>query len=613
MPICPYRPATRTVIDGTAYFANGWNQPWYMDIGAGKLFPLGSRAPTTFALALSAAGTPAALPTGQSATYNVVFRNNARQEETAPQVAAAGDVTADPTLVLGVPGIAIANASGSTRDVTITWTDPADGRWTTADIYKRRVGAAEFVRVASVAIATATYLDVTPDASLSTLISQRYVTRYRLTLPEKFKVTSAHLGRILAITGKDSVIRYSQPVRGDGELVQTDIPPENLLAIEPDDGLGELVTIFGHYDTTIAVKRYGCYLIEGDVGTAPSVTRMYQGRGALSARSWVAVHSAFVIMDELGLYGWSPNAEPQVLGTAGDGNAASPLAPFWKRVNRGIAAFVHLVHREERGTVEASMPIDSEPIPMRAPVWNYRANRFDSIDDRVSLAAGDLEDSAGVRHECYGGDIGYIRERETVVSDGVEEGTVHATSLIQNGPVGRITSGPSDFSTSTLLGAADSFCERRAAATAPAIGTLLDFNRVLQVDDPDTVRVLYFSPVATALSDTLDVGVIAGVAEFPASDAGTADRKTVQRLIVRFVPQLQFLGVSPVLHVFTAPDVRAYTDRRAIDMTKSDGWALVPCWDRGFRWNLRFEAHRAADRFEVTALTADLWANRVRR
>jgi hypothetical protein len=597
VPICRYRPIGSIVVDGTRYFFNGWNQPWYIDLVAGKLFPLGSRAPTTFALALSAAGAPAALPTGRTAYYYVVFRNDDRGEETAPQV----DVN-------GVAGISIANGTGTTRDVTVTWVDPGDGRWLTADIYKQRYLSSEYVRVASVDIATGTYLDVTPDANLSTATSALYVTRWRTTLPPAYKVLSAHLGRILAITGKSSVIDYSQPLDPAGELLQVDFPVQNKLIVEGDDGLGDIVLIFAHYDTTIVVKERGAYLLEGDpADNTIAWRRMYADRGALSPRSFLALHSSFAIGDGQGLYGWTPSAEPAILGTRNKGNAAeSPLSPFWRRVNRGAAGMVHLAHRQEQGTVEFYAPIDYEPIAMRCATWYYRENRFDGIDDRVALATGTLSDRSGAEHDCYLDDLGYIWERDQSRAQGVESGGTRLTSIhlgtLPGGVagVGAIASG--------LAGVDGVPTIRRDAA-----GVLIQQNRAFMQASSTAAVLLYWSGTALDPTQTLDFGVIPFTPMFAARDFGTGDKKTIPRFIVRFRPQSTFLGLTPTLNVYTGNDERGYTLRRAIDLTNTDGWAIVPCWDRGFKWNVKMEASRAGDDAQIEALTIDVLSGRVRR
>lgn len=603
--ICPLRPVTSLVIDGTRYFANGWNRAWYLDLLAGKLQPLGSVAPTTFVLTIPAGG--AAMPTGLTFTYYVVFRNSARGEETAPQVAAAGDVTADPTLTLGVAGKAISNATGITRDVNVAWTDPADGRWTTADIYRRRQNSSEFVRVGSSAIAGGAFLDTIPEASLSTATSDIYVPRYRTTYPPIFKVLSAHLGRILGITGTDALIYYSQATRPDGELVQTDFPSANILAIEPDDGLGVIVALFSHYDTTLVLKERGGYLLEGDPADfSIQYRRMYAGRGISSPRAIVPVQSMYVIHDQEGLYGWSPNGEPAVLGLRNRTIGVSPLAPIWARLNRAAMDMVHLDFDPETGYVHTHMPFDHDPIPKRAPSWNVAENRFDGIDDEVNLAAGLVEDSHGLEHRNFLDDIGFQFERDLLPSYGLEAGTPQGVVASGTGfPTIAVTGTP--FATNVLTGPTATPYRRRSAA-----GALLDENRVLSNVSGD-IHPLYWSSSAVAAGQTIDTGVIPFEPVFAQSDYQTDQRKTVMHLTVRFTPQTAFLGVTPTLNVYSSPDAASYTLRRAVNMTGTDGWATVPCWDRCFKWNLKMQADRAGDAVELQALSAWLTATWLRR
>lgn len=597
VPICPYRGAVSVDLDGTRYFANGWNQSWYMDIVAGKLFPLGSTVPTTFAVADAAGGST--FPAGRVVTYYLVFRNSSRQEETAAQI--------------------IDHTMSGTKDNDVTWVDPGDGRWDKARIYRRKNLSNDIVKVADVAIATQTYTDSTPDGSLSNSISDVYVPRYRTTLPPPFKALATHRGYMLGITGKDAIVHFSQRVRGDGELVQTDFPDVNKLAIDPDDGLGENVAIFSHNDITIIGKRRGLYVLQGDFADESlTYQRMYAGRGVLSARAILAVQGAFTILDEQGLYAWSPDAVPQIVGTRGGSSTASPLSPLWERIGRAAADMIHLTHREARGVVDVAAPLDHEPIPMRAPIWNYRDNRFDSIDDRVALAAGMLEDGAGVEHECYLNELGHLWEREqSAAGEGVEAGSTSAGTLSAAADVISVLSGA--FEDDDLLGPEGSPMQIRDPATAgEGPGALSSDNRVYAAGVAE-VTVLYRLTSAVLQSQTLEVGTVPFIAAFAKSDWGTADRKTLPRLIVRFTPQDVVLGTSPYLHVYSSADSDDYTYRPArqsgdgVDQTNPDGWALVPCWDRCFRWNLKFEAFRAPDRVKLQAMTADLWAGRLRR
>jgi hypothetical protein len=589
VPIHPTLPKTSMVIDGTRYFFNGWNQPWYADIATGKLFPLGSRAPTTFTVADDAGGT--AFPAGTELFYYLVFRNDARGEETCPQLDADGVAGYAYTMI-------------GTKDALITWDDPGDERWTTADIYRRFQNSDLIVRVASVPIADETYVDDTVDDDLD--VTALYIARFRSDLPPKFLSASPHLGRILGVTGKDSLIYFSQRVRADGELVQVDFKPSSIVIVDPDDGLGENMALVAHYDTTILFKRYGIVLIEGDPANDSFAFRtLYSGRGILGPRCVVAVDGAYVVCDEQGMYGWLPSSEPRVLGARG--GTMSPLAPLWKRINRGSHLNCHLRWRPEPGVVEAYFPIDVEPYARRGAVWNKEADRFDSLDDRISTATGDLEDGAGVLHDTFLGPLGLMWEREMTEAHGLESGDIAAQFLSAPGAISRIHCAAASFTSDPLPGPTGTFLERYDVD-----GELLDENVVFSNSGGD-IDQLWWSPEAVAFSQTLDVGVMVSTAEFAKSDYETADRKFVPRVVVRFKPLDTIMGVSPTLSVYSAADERTYALRRTLDMTNVDGWSIVPCNDRFFHFNLKFEKRLATDRFEVQAISADLWAGRLRR
>ena len=596
VPLCRHRPLVEIIVDGTAYFSNGWNRPFYADINAGKLFPLGAPAPVTFDVGETTGASTFAL--GHVRTYYLAFRNDDRSEETAPQF---GDVV-DDTEVAGITHTMLANG-----DRVITWQDPLDGRWTHAAIYVRRPNSDDYVKLAYVTIATATYTDTTTDANLSTAILDTYVDRFRSDYPPKFKVIGVHQGRTIGITGKDANFHFSQEAHPTGELTQTDIPAGNVAAIEADDRLGEIVTFFSHYDATVFVKRRGCYLMEGDSPANWTWRRMYEGRGALSARSWCSVHSAFVLLDELGLYAWTPDAQPLVLGADENSGTLCAVTPIWQRINRDAADMIHLTHKESLGFVEARIPLDRSPIADKRVRWNLRDQRYESVDDLVSLAADKLEDSSAIQHDMSLDDLGLMEEEDVGVADGLADGDA-STTVAGAGALGVIDVAPGTvLDTDSLEGAEGTPSQRRNAS-----GTLLDANRVYSVDAPESLTLLYWCATTPATPQTLDVGAIAGVAEMPHWDFGTSDKKVMQDYRLRFVPQDAAHGMSPMLKVYSAPDERALTLRRTVDMTSDRGFAVIPCWDRGFKMRLRFEAHRAGDAFFVPALTAELYQRRLR-
>lgn len=587
VPVDQQRPCTRIDIDGTPYFFNGHDIPFYPDITAEKLFPLGSEAPTQFAVA-DAAGTT--FPNLHVRFYYLVFRNDDRFEETCPQLDADGVAGYEHTKT----GIG---------DRTITWDDPGDGRWTHAAIYVRRPLTDDFVLLDMVPIANETYTDDTPDADLSTLQIDVYVPRYRTTYAPPFSCATQHFGRILGVTGKDANVYYSQFLDPTGELTLTDFPAGNIIAIEPDDGLGPIVAIFAHYDTTVVLKRHGIYTLEGDFDPLPTIRRMFSGRGCIGPRAWVSVHSAVIVVDELGPYAWTPGSEPQVIGVRGTGNVESPLAPTWKRLNRDAASMIHVTHKEYLGFVEFRIPIDHQPIPMHRVRWNLRQNRFESIDDVVSLAAGVLESGSGIQHDMRADDLGNIIQEDFGVAELLEDGGIEGTRPTQtpNSSSGLILGRVvlvNSFDTDTLLGPSASPLQRRDAD-----GTLLDSNRVFAHSAPDIV-LLYWHEEPAISTQSIDVGVVPATVDFPHWDLDTSNLKRMPRMLVRFKPQDTHFGLSPNLKVYTGHDESALTLRRSVDVTNDYGQAAIPSEERGFRLKVRFEAHRACDTFVVPAMTA---------
>jgi hypothetical protein len=575
----PYRPWVCAILDGIAYFANGWDQAWFADVNGAAFWPLGSVAPTSFVVSDAAGGS--SQPIGTELTYYLVFRNPDMGEETAPQP------TDDGT---GNDVAGVTHVMAATKDVLITWTAAeATARFTKVRIYRRRQSSDDFVLVAEVASSAGTYTDSTAEADLSTALEDEYVDRYRLDLPPIFKGIAAHLGRLFGFTGTDANLYYGQQALPTGELVQTDFPAGNIIPVEPDDGLGEITAVVAHYDTLLVFKRRGCYALDGDDPANFAVRRMFADRGALSQRCVIPLLATLVFLDERGLYAWAPSAEPVVVG-AKSGVAASPLAPLWARLNLDAADMMHLVHNEALGYVEAWIALDASPQARHRVRWNYRQDRLESVDDGiVSHAAGILEDGTEAQHVVHLDDLGFLWEQDVGDSEGVFAGDTTAT--LTGGTLPSVTASGAAFSTDELLGSLGCPVDRYDAS-----GNILDENRVVAVTGT-TLRMLRYSPTAAAAGQSVAVGVIRDLWRLPTFDFATGDRKTVPYVIVEFEVETE-----STLRVDTTSDEHAFTRRREIDLSDDNGWAIVPCNDRGFRWTAEFSSRYAGYGYAVRAL-----------
>ena len=281
--------------------------------------------------------------------------------------------------------------------------------------------------------------------------------------------------------------------------------------------------------------------------------------------------------------------------------AASPLAPLWARLNLDAADMMQVVHNEALGYVEAWIALDASPQARHRVRWNYRQDRLESIDDgMVSCAAGVLEDGAEVQHLVHLDDLGFLWEQDVGASEGVYAGDTTAT--VTGGSLPSITASGAAFSVDDLTGAVGCPVDRYDAS-----GNVVDENRVVAVTGT-TLRMLRYSPTAAAAGQSVAVGVIRDLWQLPTFDFATGDRKTVSYVVVEFEVE-----TASTLRMDSTSDEHAFTRRREIDLSNADGWAIVPCNDRGFRWTARFSSRYAGFGYSVRALRVNWRAGWVRR
>lgn len=596
----PYRGWVSAILDGVAYFANGFDQAWYADVNGAAFWPLGSDAPTSFVVADAPGG--ATFPIGMTLTYFLVFRNPDMGEETAPQ--ATDDGTG--LLVAGVSHTMV-----GTKDALITW-NPAEipARFAKVRIYRQRQDSDDVVLVAEVAASAGTYTDSTNDANLSTALEDTYWARYRLDLPPIFKGLAAYQGRLFGFTGLDANLFYSQQALANGEFVTSDFPAANILPIEPDDGFGEITAVVAHYDLLLVFKRRGCYSVSDFTSGIPVVTRMFGDRGCIGPRCVISVFDALVFLDERGLFSWLTSAEPVVVGAQGGVGSPygkghleepSPLAPLWTRLNMDAADMMHLIHNEELGYVEAWVCLDNEPQARHRVRDYYRKDRYESVDDgMVSCAGGILRDGAEAAYLMRLSDDGLLWQCDYGDAEGIQSGDTQGAVTSAAGQLLNLAA--ATLLTDDLLGPLGAPVDRTNSA-----GTVVDQNRIVEVTDTHHVRMLRYMPTAVAAGDIAYLAVIRDLWELPILDFMTGDWKTVSHIILEFDVE-----TASVLRVDTAGDERAYTQRRLIDLSSTAGWASVPCWDRAYRWRSRYYSRLANNPYSVRAIRIDWWARRKR-
>lgn len=567
----PTRAWITAVVDGVFAAANAFDQPWRWDEGANN-YPLGSTAPTTFAVADAAGG--ATFPIGTVVFYYLVFAVSSLGKETAPQYTAG---------VIGVSHTMVA-----TKDVTITWTDPG-GEYDVARIYRRLAGTEDFKLVAQVTASTATYTDSSSDASLATATA--YVLTYRATLPDIFLGMFTAGNRLIGFTGDDPTLHLAQQARADARFVADDFYLD--FPVEPNDTFGAIRAGWTHNGLLYVFKEDANYQLEGDDPSNFVVTRMYSGRGCLSMRAMIEIDDGkLVVLDKLGLYGWIPGGEPVVLGAAANGN--SKLAPIWKRMNLGAAQSFFVTHDPAESILYFHIALDYEPVPNYVAVYNYKKDTLVTDPCVWGNAGGLLPDGAGARHRVRVDDFGILWEDGIGNADGVYAGSLTATLTATPTAVSWPASAAA-FDTTIASGCFGSLVERYDTN-----GNVVDQNRVAAITGT-AITPLYYSTSAPSTGQTVAVGAIPAVAEGGRNAFGTDQMKHVDGVVLEHIVEassaytLNFMSGMDETALARPPNVQQ------IDLSANEGRTPVCVDDRGWKWRWQLSQRYAGQGFTVQA------------
>ena len=557
----PYRASPFVVLDGLYYTANGYDPPTRWD-GGSNYYDIGSTAPTSFSVADSASGSTHT--SGTTLDYYLVFRNSTTGKETAPQ------------------GAGVSHTMSATKDVDITWTDPG-GEFDVARIYRRLAGSDNYKLVAEVAAATATYTDGTADSGLTT--AEAYVTTYRATKPPVFDWLASYQGRLFGGFRDDPAVHYSQEIRADDELRCEDFPDGWIVQPGAEDGTGGVVTMLPHYGSAFFFKRRACYQLTGSDQSTWSIRRLSADRGCISRRCIVEIEGSALILDERGLYYWSPSGEAIVAGAPAN-TRESPLQPTFDRMNLGAADQFYAVHDRENRVVVFWVALDYEPIANTPIVFDYGANRFVGKDSaRWGSAGGYLEDASGLQHLCRGCDMGYLWEEDYAESEGVFAGDNTAT--LTDGSLAALTASGASFDTTIASGAPGVPYERYDSS-----GTFVELNRVYAASS--TVLTPYLYPASTPVAtDSVAIGVIPAVARTPRMTLNTPEWKWVRAVIVEHDN-----GVSGNLRLDSAKNEDSFSLVAEIDTT-SEIRTTRKASDRGWTWGVQLSQRYANLGFSV--------------
>lgn len=573
-----HRPWIAADLDGYRFFANGFDQPWWWDLGS-NAYDMGSTVPTTFSGATqSTAGNW--LPDTESRTYRVAYRNSTTGKETAPQE------------------FTVTNSAGADRAVRISDSGSASGEFDQVAIYRALKGTGSFVKVAFVASGSMPYDDETDEDTVRS--ATPYVRRYRTTKPPVFVGVAAAWGRVLGWTGNDSNLYYGQAARTDGEFVAGDFPSANILQIGPTDGLGEITAVREWYSQILVFKRRAVYAIDGAFGTSPGdhlqlqVRALFTERGCLAPRTIVVADDILLALDERGVIAFDGGGRPVLVG-ATEETRDSPLESVWARLNRDAARYWHAQLDEENGLVYFHVALDYSPVPNYRVTFNYRENVYVSVDPYFwSHATGYLDDAAGRQHLCRLDFLGFIWEDAVGNTNGVSTGDLVAD--VSGGDVQTISCSAAAFDTTDTAGLPGARFDRYDSG-----GDVIETNLVAS-GTSTSLSPFFWSATAVASSQSVAVGVIPARFRTPLLHFLTTNRKVIARMEVNHEIEASSVDMLFRGRCDDESFARLGTNSGEVALDGSDGVTNVSIEQYGRAWQLEGSQRRAGLDFALLSI-----------
>lgn len=576
---CRYRPWVSTIASDYLFAANGWDQPFYFNGTA--YADMGSVEPTTGSPGL--VGATGWLANGSTASYYIVWRNSTLGKETAPHA------------------ISVSNATGGTRDVQVTWTDPVIAEFDKARLYRQLAATGTYVKVADIAIATATYTDSATDASIA--LNFVYVRRWRTTKPPIFAGLVAHGNRLWGWTGKDALLNYGQLWRTDGEFVLDDFPSAGatsdggVLVVAPNDGFGPITGAATFFEALYVFKRYACYRVTGKTAATFAVELVFSARGCVAHRTIRVIEDTLFFLENRGVCAMTADGTVSLVAALEE-NRESPLAPVWARVNLDAAHLFNAEVDEAGGYYLLALALDDDPVPLHLVPFDFRRNRYVSRDTFIASGAmGRLLDASGVLHVVRLDELGNVLEDGIGDADVVVSGTTQAT-VTSSTALGVLTASAAVFDT-TSGGLVGGSVERWSLARV-----VLDQNRIA-ANTATTLTLLYYSSAAvTNASDLVSIGPVPAVFRSGKLDFGRPRwKKRIATMVLRYV-----LASSSTLKVEgavdSASDVSLVTPGIVLDDAREK--QLVPVRQYGFAWAFQLSNRSPNEPWSVASVDLEM-------
>lgn len=496
----PSAPVNELLVEDVHYFTDGWRQPCYYDAARGAVYQIGGVPKATPATADTGAG--ATFAAGAVVVYRVTSYNSRIDVETPPK---------EYTHTVG----------GAPTNITHTFTDPSvvDPQYDKVRFYRQLPGG-NFKLAGDVAGNSSPWIDSVTNTTLEG--NAAMVVRRRTTLPPKFRGWIFAQGRIIAWTGLDAILRFSQlrSVGGTGNVL-TDFPDDLILPVEPNDGFGAIVSVAFDGEAFYVFKERAVYRLYGGPDPIDFDLEITCAEiGCLAQHSVVRIKSVLFWLSNSAVMMLTPGGVPQVVAQVDD-DGASPLEPIWERVNRRALHYVRAWHDVRRGRYVLRVPLDDDPLAHDAAILEYRVpgERFAAVDEEVYVAcSATVNDGGGVVHALGLDDLGHVLELEYGTNDLLPSGVSPDGSGV-SGDSRTLSSG--GVFQSGMLGVP--FEVRQSDGV-----TLVAKNRVYDATSGGNVQCLYYMAISPpAFTDPADgykvkVGTIESYFQGPDFDFGDA-------------------------------------------------------------------------------------------
>lgn len=572
----PYRRWVHAVLDGLAYFTNGWDRAWRWDPSApSSFYDIGADAPTTFAVADAAGGST--FPAGTVLRYKLVFRNSNIAKDTAPQrsVLASGDTVTY-----------VEHTMSGTKDAFITWTDPG-GEFNKARIFRALQSSNTFHFVADVTASTASYTDATTDVTLRS--RDAIAERYRGTKPPIAAGIASHLNRLWLWRENSSNLEYSQLVDPvSGELLQEDFPDENVLPVGPEASCGFIRAFWSRDGSAFVFKDTGVWEVAGEDPYTFQMRQAVSDRGCLNQSCFIEHEGVVFVLDPKGLWKWSPGGEPVVC--AARPKRPDPLRTLWKRMYLGVVKRFHMVQNTERHEILLYLCLDFEPTPNVRVRYDVQQDRFTSIDTMVwGSAAGELQDANAAEHPIRIDDRAVVWEDEQSDSEGAFDGTRTATVTSVSGF--NLVASAATYDSDVVGGAPGSPFRRYTSA-----GVLIEENRVESAAGNDLTP-YYYSTTAGAAGQLLRIGVIPASFALMNITNETQREKAYPKIVVEHDQE----SSGSTLVVSTSANDAAFVVKQTLDLS-ADVRSVAEIDNFAWRMQPRFSQEGPGQDFAVSAV-----------